>query len=503
MGVQDGLVVHLLGGADGIKDRAGNEANPDIPATVNTKRIRVDAVGPVVQSYGFKNLPASTIKSGQRISVQVRFDERVTVKGTPTVPFSIGEVPHALTYAGGSGTKTLLFTYRSKTNVNSQAVAFTQGLGELIYLPSKAGIKDRRGNETSVVLDQYGNVLKVNGNEIVVLGAYYQYLGEIGTGELDNILNVQSQEFVDASDPPANYVVPTFQQAQFAVNLWKVTYNSLIPELGNMPTTATGLVAIPVPSASETATPGPISRPLLSYQHGTVYEADEVPSYSFSLNPNSLAYANSYETRLTVAQFGGQGYVVIAADYFGMGDSILPNAYTVKASEQQACLDMLRQSSGLIQAQNVNVTNLLLSGWSQGGLVTMAFLQKLEQEGIKVAATSTASAPSDLLAATTSKLFNPRGPTNPVPDAPWVNTIFIIAAFSYQVYDSAPGLAFNFLNPQYYEACREFYTREYDHLGFDPTNGNLLVYSTPNDRRPARDPVQLDGTDSPPVLQPE
>ena len=48
---------------------------------------------------------------------------------------------------------------------------------------------------------------------------------------------------------------------------------------------------------------------MISYQHGTVYGKQEVPSF-----PDQ-----SPETQLMIAQFAGQGYIVIGADYFGMG----------------------------------------------------------------------------------------------------------------------------------------------------------------------------------------
>jgi hypothetical protein len=108
----------------------------------------------------------------------------------------------------------------------------------------------------------------------------------------------------------------------------------------------------------------------------------------------------------------------------------------------------------------------------------MSFLQKLEEEGIPVLAAGVASAPADILAATSAMLFNHRGETDPVPDAAWLNTIFMLAAFSCETYYGKPGLAFEFFNPQYYEAARRIYSRQYDHLDFDATAGDLLVYPT-------------------------
>ena len=65
----------------------------------------------------------------------------------------------------------------------------------------------------------------------------------------------------------------------------------------------------------------------------------DVPSYSF-LRDDKNRYAATYETRLMVAQFAGNGYVVIAADYFGLGDSVESESYLVYANHERACMDM-------------------------------------------------------------------------------------------------------------------------------------------------------------------
>ncbi|MGC7960629.1 alpha/beta hydrolase, partial [Salmonella enterica] len=63
----------------------------------------------------------------------------------------------------------------------------------------------------------------------------------------------------------------------------------------------------------------------------TVYERQQVPSFP----------EQSPETQLMIAQFAGQGYALIGADYFGMGISSEPEGYMVKGSHQQATYDML------------------------------------------------------------------------------------------------------------------------------------------------------------------
>ena len=62
----------------------------------------------------------------------------------------------------------------------------------------------------------------------------------------------------------------TYPAATNAVRLYRVSYMSVVPEQGNRPIAATGLVAIPDTEGK--------SFPMLSYQHGTVYGKEEVPS---------------------------------------------------------------------------------------------------------------------------------------------------------------------------------------------------------------------------------
>ena len=83
----------------------------------------------------------------------------------------------------------------------------------------------------------------------------------------------------------------------------------MIPEQGNRPTLASGLVAVPQTAQKKL--------PVVSYQHGTVFTRTAVPS-----RPEE-----SDETRIVTARLAGSGYVVIGADYIGKGDSTEPDSY--------------------------------------------------------------------------------------------------------------------------------------------------------------------------------
>ncbi|MGQ6551114.1 alpha/beta hydrolase family protein, partial [Serratia sp. IR-2025] len=224
----------------------------------------------------------------------------------------------------------------------------------------------------------------------------YEFIGHWDVAHLNNILNVDTPKF--------SGVDVKYTQAKNAVNLYRVTYPSVIPEHANKPTMASGLLAIP--DTAEHAFP------MISYQHGTVYGKQQVPSF-----PDE-----SPETQLMIAQFAAQGYVMVGADYFGLGVSTEPEGYMVKGSHQQATHDMINASQQVLAQMGLSNTRLYLAGWSQGGFVTMALLEKLEGIGMKVQATATASAPLDVFALMNGFLSFPRKF-----DANWLNSIMILS----------------------------------------------------------------------------
>jgi pimeloyl-ACP methyl ester carboxylesterase len=272
----------------------------------------------------------------------------------------------------------------------------------------------------------------------------YQLIDHWSSERLNQILNVDTPKFsgVNVKYTPANN----------AVNLYRVTYHSVIPEFGNRPTVASGLLAIP-----ETAGK---SFPLLSYQHGTVYGKYQVPSFP----------EQSPETQLMVAQFAGQGYLVIGADYFGLGNSTEPEGYMVKGSHQQATYDMLIAAQSVLKHMGLSNDRLFLSGWSQGGFVTMAMLERLESVGIKPQGTTTASAPVDVFALMNGFLVFPRKF-----DASWLNSIMILSAFAYENYYGVPGLARALLNDEYYDVAKKAYERQPFNPEDIPTDLHKLI----------------------------
>jgi hypothetical protein len=256
---------------------------------------------------------------------------------------------------------------------------------------------------------------------------------QIGIYDIDRLNAILTKEIPAATgDTKAKY-----SPAKSAVRLFRVEYMSVIPEQDNRPTMASGLIAIPVNAKQ--------NMPMVSYQHGTVFGKQEVPSF-----PDE-----SFETRLMIAQFASQGYVVIGADYFGMGTSKEKDSYIVLKSQVQASYDMYEAAKVILEKERIKTTDFYITGWSQGGVITMAFLEQLEKCNVKVKAAATASAQCDGYIMTNGFLNNPRKI-----DAPWVTTMFILTAFSFEEYYQIPGLAQGLFNPEQYEVAKKLYLKE-------------------------------------------
>lgn len=249
-----------------------------------------------------------------------------------------------------------------------------------------------------------------------------------------------------------------YPDSKNAVRLYRIRYDSVIPEHENRPTVASGLIAVPDTKAD--------SFPLLSYQHGTTFGRSTCPSQP----------ENSYETRLMIARFAGNGYVVIAPDYFGKGVSTEPDSYSVRDSTRQACLDMLTASKQVLTERKIGTGKLFLTGWSQGGWATMAFLNKLESLGIDVAAASTASAFNDLLASVQRWVLG-----HSDSDAEYIAACYTLHLFSYQNYHDIKGLTAWAIRPEYLQSAEKLYRGEIDYAVFRAaTTGKVIDYLTPD-----------------------
>jgi acetyl esterase/lipase len=138
-------------------------------------------------------------------------------------------------------------------------------------------------------------------------------------------------------------------------------------------TTASG--GIMVPSGADPACQGP--RPVLLYAHGT----------SLDKNKN-MASPQDGEAALVAAVYAAQGYIVVAPNYAGYEASTLSyHPYLNLQQQGQEMVDALAAARKAFPAVGTAASNMLfVSGYSQGGFVSMAAQRALQQVGTTVTA---------------------------------------------------------------------------------------------------------------------
>nr|WP_246583580.1 Ig-like domain-containing protein [Bradyrhizobium iriomotense] len=108
----DSNALSLNGGT--ITDAAGNVAVLTAAAVADNASYKVDTAAPTVSSEAITSATGvqnNTLNAGDVVSVTVTFSESVTVTGTPQLALNIGGTPVQASYASGSGTTQLVFTY--------------------------------------------------------------------------------------------------------------------------------------------------------------------------------------------------------------------------------------------------------------------------------------------------------------------------------------------------------------------------------------------------------
>lgn len=181
-------------------------------------------------------------------------------------------------------------------------------------------------------------------------------------------------ELHQAVQTPQSKVVNIFPL--YSVNSYRLTYLTIDGD-GTL-TEASGLISIPQKTANT-------SSPLLSFQHGTIFYNKDAPS-------NDLSASNP--ARLLASL----GYVVISADYVGYGASQGKKHPYLRATPSAAAVtDFLSAARQWLATQSITINNqLFLTGYSEGGYVTLAAQRALETAGIHVTSSIAGAGPYHL-----------------------------------------------------------------------------------------------------------
>ena len=148
---------------------------------------------------------------------------------------------------------------------------------------------------------------------------------------------------------------------RYSVTSYRLEY--LTSDADGKEVRASGLVSVPQKAAGARS-------PVLSYQHGTIFQDAEAPSNN----------AVASEVAVVLASLG---YIVLAPDYVGFGASKgTPHPYLLSAPAAAATVDFLTAArTWRAQANVADNGQLFLTGYSEGGYVTMATHRALQTSG--------------------------------------------------------------------------------------------------------------------------
>jgi len=169
---------------------------------------------------------------------------------------------------------------------------------------------------------------------------------------------------------PSGLVLPlTFS----GVTIYKLTYKTNYPGEASK-VLASGALVVPDQIKSN---------PILSLQHWTLTNSNEIPSLFAGTFQNNFA-----------ALLGGLGFYVSSPDYLGYGDNkAFHHLYEHGASLASASYDMLLASREFLLSNDHQVNDkLFLAGYSEGGYATMVLHQHIEKEGKLTVTASSAGA---------------------------------------------------------------------------------------------------------------
>ncbi|MES2130282.1 MAG: hypothetical protein V4463_23680, partial [Pseudomonadota bacterium] len=161
----------VLNGAT-LRDAVGNDGTLTLPtpggaaSLANNKAIIVDTTAPIVEGVTSSTSDGS-YKTGDTASIQVSFSEAVTVAGgTPTLLLETGSTDHSATYASGSGTSTLTFSYVVQAGDNASDLDY-QSTAALALAGST--IRDAAGNDGTLTLATPGAANSLANSKAIVI----------------------------------------------------------------------------------------------------------------------------------------------------------------------------------------------------------------------------------------------------------------------------------------------------------------------------------------------
>jgi pimeloyl-ACP methyl ester carboxylesterase len=154
--------------------------------------------------------------------------------------------------------------------------------------------------------------------------------------------------------------LPRHVEVSGGIDLYRIRYWTAVT---GKPVAVSGLMSIP-----RGVSDGRMPRATVMYLHGTSPARAESPSAP-----------GDAEGLLPAAAFAGGGYVLLAPDYEGLGDSTVAPTYLIAEPTSAAARDLLTAAHHASEGLKIQWNpNLYLVGFSQGGQAVAAVHRDLE-----------------------------------------------------------------------------------------------------------------------------
>ena len=269
--------------------------------------------------------------------------------------------------------------------------------------------------------------------------------------------NVSAQEVIDVEVQDMqtrfilSFVVPF--TPEYDVQNYKVQYTTT--DAFGQPDTASGLVTIPI-------TPEDLSFPIAVYNHGTVGGERE-----------AVLSRQGIQERFLVAAVVTSGYIGLAPDYLGLGDSDGRHPYVHAETEASAGRDMVIAVKKWLAEDDIAQFNdqLFITGYSQGGHAAAALHRDIAtnpgDDGLVVTSATHLSGPYSISEVMVSTIFQEGNATLPG----YIAYTYISYDYVYNLFDS---LAQAFV-PPYLDPIQRFADQEITLTVFNEELDNLLM----------------------------
>lgn len=177
------------------------------------------------------------------------------------------------------------------------------------------------------------------------------------------------------------------------VACYRLTYWT--PDVAAALVTASGLVCLPQPRSG--------GNPVLSYQHGTIFQDPEAPSSILTSNEGKLG-----------AAFAALGYIAVLPDFIGYGASTNAlHPYVHAGTLASTTVNMNRAARSFLAQRGIAPTGngkFFLTGYSEGGYATLAAQKLMEQTlaaEFPITASEPGAGPYDLTGTSRTLLSSP------------------------------------------------------------------------------------------------